>query len=52
MNKLKIFFYIILIPFGIFMFMYGEYDDSPGGQLLGVVAMVVAIVGLFGIKKK
>jgi len=35
---------------GVFLFVYGEYDDSPGGQLLGLVMIVIGIVGL--IKKK
>jgi drug/metabolite transporter (DMT)-like permease len=49
MNKnIKIIFLILVILFGIFMFVYGEYDDSPGGQLLG---LIVVIVGAFGLLK-
>lgn len=43
---------IILILFGAFMFVYGEADDSPGGQLLGVVAVLVGIVGIVKSRKK
>lgn len=28
------------------MFVYGGYDDSPGGQLLGLVAFVFGVVGV------
>lgn len=53
MNKLyiKVIYLILAILFGIFMFMYGEYDDSPGGQLLGLIAVVIGIVGLIRIRK-
>ncbi len=49
---LKIFGFILAIMFGIFMFIYGGYDDSPGGQLLGVVFFVFGVVGLIKFKKK
>jgi len=42
---------ILAILFGIFMFVYGEYDDSPGGQLLGLVIAIAGIVGLLKRKK-
>jgi len=29
---------------GVFLFVYGEYDDSPGGQLLGLVMIVIGVV--------
>jgi len=35
---------IILILFGLFMFVYGEYDDSPGGQLLGLLVATIGII--------
>ena len=34
------------------MFVYGEYDDSPGGQLLGLVVAIVGVVGLIKNKRK
>lgn len=46
MNKIKISFIIFIILFGIFLFVYGGYDDSPGAQLLGVMAIISGIVGL------
>ncbi|MFA6215241.1 MAG: hypothetical protein WC768_01585 [Patescibacteria group bacterium] len=43
---------IIVILFGVFMFVYGEYDDSPGGQLLGLLAVIIGIVGMVIRRKK
>ena len=34
------------------MFVYGEYDDSPGGQLLGVILALGGIWGFIKISKK
>lgn len=48
----KIIGFILAIMFGIFVFVYGGYDDSPGAQLLGVVFFVVGVVGLIKFKKK
>ena len=48
----KILCFVLAILFGIFMFVYGEYDDSPGGQLLGVIVAIIGIVGLIKSKKK
>ena len=30
----------LLVPFGVFFWIYGEIDDSPGGQLLGLIALI------------
>ncbi len=49
---LKIFGCVLLIMFGIFIFIYGGYDDSPGAQLLGVVVCVFGVVKLIRINKK
>lgn len=52
MNKyLKIILYILAMMFGIFIFIYGGYDDSPGAQLLGVIFFVLGMVGLIKIRK-
>ncbi len=37
MKIIKVAGLVLLIAFGIFMVVYGEHDDSPGAQLLGVV---------------
>ena len=49
-KKIRIVLSILAILFGGFMVVYGGYDDSPGGQLLGVVLIVIGIVG--GIKSR
>jgi drug/metabolite transporter (DMT)-like permease len=51
-KKLKIAFFILAILFGIFIFVYGGYDDSPGAQGLGVLAVIGGIVEIIKIKKK
>ncbi len=48
----KILFFAILILFGIFIFVYGGYDDSPGAQLLGFVVAVTGLLFLIKNKKK
>ncbi len=40
---------LFAISCGVFMFVYGEMDDSPGGQLLG---LLLAIAGIGIIIKK
>lgn len=52
MTYLKILGSVLAILFGVFMVVYGGYDDSPGGQLLGVVLVVAGIVGLIRSWKK
>jgi len=56
MNKgkyiIRILCFVLAILFGIFMFIYGEYDDSPGGQGLGLVAVIVGIIGIVKTKNK
>jgi len=52
MNKSRMAFSILEILLGIFMFIYGEIDDSPGGQLLGLVAVIMGIVGVIKSRKK
>lgn len=47
----KILIYFILVLFGIFMFIYGGYDDSLGGQLLGLIMFCFGIYGFIRLKK-
>lgn len=49
---LKLLVFIFLILFGIFMFIYGGYDDSPGAQLLGIVAAIGGVAGLIKTRGK
>ena len=44
--------FILLILLGVLMFVYAEVDDSPGGQLIGVVVTIIGIVGLIKSRKK
>lgn len=37
---------VLVIAFGIFLFVYGERDDSPGAQGLGLIIATFAIVAL------
>jgi len=34
------------------MFVFGEIDDSPGGQLLGLIAIIIGTVGVIKSRKK
>lgn len=52
MNKSRIIYSILVISFGVFMFVYGGYDDSPGGQGLGLLAVIIGIAGIIKSKKK
>ncbi len=52
MNKSRILYSILAIVFGAFMVVYGGMDDSPGGQLLGLLAVIIGIVGVIKSKKK
>jgi len=52
MTKIKIIGFILLILLGAFLFVYGERDDSPGGQLLGLAMAVGGIVGLVKSRNK
>lgn len=48
----KTLYFIITISFGLFIFIYGGYDDSPGAQLLGLIIFIIGIVGLVRNRKK
>lgn len=52
MNKIKAASFFLAILFGVFMFVYGEIDDSPGGQLLGLLAVIIGIAGVIKSRKK
>lgn len=42
---------VLLMLLGVFIFFYGGYDDSPGAQLLGVIATALAVFFLFRMRK-
>ncbi len=43
---------ILAMVLGACMFVYGGIDDSPGGQLLGLLVVIIGIVGVIKSKKK
>lgn len=45
-KKIIILSLIFNIFLGAFMFVFSEMDDSPGGQLLGLIAFIVGVSGL------
>jgi hypothetical protein len=52
MNKVRIAYSILAIVLGAFIFVYGGYDDSPGAQLLGVIAVIFGIIGVIRGRRK
>jgi len=48
----KILYFSVAILFGIFVFVYGGYDDSPGAQLIGLVLFIIGVGGLIRNRKK
>lgn len=49
---LKIISFSFVIILGVFIFIYGGYDDSPGAQLLGLLIFISGIYGIFINRKK
>jgi len=52
MKIIKTILFILAILFGIFLFIYGGYDDSPGAQGLGLLVVIGGIVGIIKVRKK
>ena len=52
MSKSRIIYSILAILIGMLMFVYAGIDDSPGGQMIGLLVIVFSIVGLIRRKKK
>lgn len=48
MKIIKILFSLLAISFGVFLFIYGGYDDSPGAQGLG---LLFAVMGAFSLAR-
>ena len=46
MRTIKMPGFVLALVLGVCMFIYGGYDDSPGGQLLGLVAAGFGTVGI------
>ncbi len=52
MSTRKTIYYILAILFGVFIFIFGGSDDSPGAQLLGLIIFLVGVVGIVRGRKK
>lgn len=52
MNKTRLVYSIAAILFGAFIIVFGGMDDSPGAQLLGLIAVILGIAGLIKSKKR
>ncbi len=56
MNKIRYallsFIFLTLLLFGVFMIVFGEYDDSPGAQLIGLILVIISSMRIFLITKK
>ncbi len=46
MNRTKLIYFILAILIGVFLFIFGGWDDSPGAQLLGLLVVIFGIVGV------
>ena len=49
---MKIILFILGILFGVFMIVFGGYDDSPGAQGLGVLLVILGVYKIIKNKKK
>ncbi len=52
MNKSKIIYPLLAVLFGIFFFIFGGYDDSPGAQGIGLIVVIAGIASIVKNKKK
>lgn len=53
MNKyIKIILSILAILLGLFLIVFGGYDDSPGAQGLGLILIITTIVVMIRSRKK
>jgi hypothetical protein len=44
---------LLVVALGAFLFVYGGADDSPGAQLLGILAVVGGVAGgIRSVKKR
>jgi uncharacterized membrane protein len=51
-KKIKIVLSILAVLFGMFLIVFGGYDDSPGAQLLGLITAIFGIVVIIKNRKK
>ena len=51
MKIIRIAFLVLVAIAGVFLIIYGERDDSPGAQMLGLIAFILAMYGLIITRK-
>lgn len=52
MQTAKILAFVLMIAFGVFLIVFGERDDSPGAQGLGLIIAIFGLVRIFKSRKK
>jgi len=53
--KSKILYWIpkvLAVLFGVFLILFGGYDDSPGAQGLGLILIIVTVIVVIRGRKK
>ncbi|MFA6525072.1 MAG: hypothetical protein WCT33_02240 [Patescibacteria group bacterium] len=50
--NIKIMLSIFAILFGAFMIVFGEFDDSPGLQGLGLITVIISVVNIIKSRNK
>jgi drug/metabolite transporter (DMT)-like permease len=48
----RVIFSVLAILAGLLMFVYAGIDDSPGGQLIGMVVVIGGVLGLIKGRKR
>lgn len=51
-NKRRVLIPILAILLGVFLVIFSEYDDAPGGMLLGFLVIIAGIISIIKSKKK
>lgn len=52
MRKTKLLLSIFAILLGPFIIVFSEYDDAPGGILIGILITIIGVVGVWKNKNK
>ncbi|MHB0995040.1 MAG: hypothetical protein ACYC2I_01580 [Elusimicrobiales bacterium] len=46
MDKTRVPYFVLLTLLGVFFIVFGEHDDSPGAQGLGLLLVIISIAGI------
>lgn len=52
MSKRRIVYSLLAIVFGMAVIIFGGIDDSPGGQAIGFLLIVITVIGLIRNRNK